>query len=185
MRGEKSDGGDGAAEVNVEVPEVGAVHPVADEKGLCKVGEEEKEAVAGRLTAEAEDGKEAAHGDCGVCGKDEEQGGERSEQAFAFEVVGGLGLSPLFGAEVGVGTVSWINGGDGDGKTESAEAEDLAEEEGVRDSGIATEEVGDVPGEGGVGSFRVVGGRTQSTLSIEGEGRSEERSGRQGAGKSD
>lgn len=96
----------------MQVAEVATAHPAAYEEGFCEVGEQEREAGTGGLTAQAKCGGEPAEGDEGM-GKDGgDESDERGEEAFALKVIGGSRFDALFRAEVSEGAVWRIDGGD-------------------------------------------------------------------------
>ena len=142
-RGDHGDVGGDVGEVGVEVLDFFAAADAVKEECFGEI----EEGVHGAFEAGAAGIPGAGEGAAEAEGVDEggEEGGEKDEGGRADEDVGAAG----FGA-IGVGEMlrggGFADGDGGDAPAEFAEGEDFALDEGVRDRGVARNDVSDVHG---------------------------------------
>lgn len=142
LGGDHADGGDCAAEVDVEVVERAAAHPIADEEGLGEI--EKSEGATEQVEfAEAEGCAQTAPRDAWMGEGDDEDLERDCEDAGGLDVIGLICLGGLDWRQVVARAVWVVDGGDFDGEAALAEAQHFFQKEGVRDGRVPAEQVSD------------------------------------------
>jgi len=138
--GDAAYGGDGSAEVDVEMAQIAGAEPVGEDHGFGEVAEGIADAI----------GVDAGAGEGGGESAEEDQGFREEGFEGNAECAQCAGLPDVEGAGCGCGLVvaerapvaGVVDGGGLKGEAESAQAGDLIQKEGMRDGWVLTEQIG-------------------------------------------
>jgi hypothetical protein len=132
----------GRGEMHMQVADPGALHPAAEHQGLGEM-EQVAQRRARVFQAPAQRRSEPATVAPGVAREDPDLRGHRATQAVGLEHVGGFALIALLGRHRGQWSRVRVDARGGNLEPALAQAENLAQDEGVRGGGVLADEIGD------------------------------------------